>query len=83
MQKRILCAFLLAAAINHARSEPPVGFAIPENTISPDKLFGVLVPDEKRYEAVEKNKPVEVSTGRELAVIAGEPGGELGPGNKS
>jgi hypothetical protein len=75
MQKQfLLFAFILAAAINHARSEPPAGFTIPEKTLSPDKHFGVLVPDEQRCDAGEKNKLVEVSTGRVLAVIAGEPG---------
>lgn len=76
MQKQLLFAFILAAAISHARSESPAGFTIPKNTLSPDKHFGVLVPDEKRYDAGEKNKLVEVSTGRVLAVIAGEPGME-------
>ena len=66
----------MAAAINHARSEPPASFTIPEMTLSPDKRFGVLVPDEQRYDAGEKNKLVEVSTGRVLAIIIGEPGTE-------
>jgi hypothetical protein len=73
--------FTLAAAANIAlaafgESAPPPGFTIPEITLSPDKRFGILVPDEKRYDAGEKNKLVEVRTGRVLAVIAGEPGME-------
>ncbi len=76
MKKRLLFALILAATINHARSELPAGFTIPKNTLSPDKRFGVLVPDEKRYDAGEKNKLVEVSTGHVLAAIAGEPGME-------
>jgi len=76
MQKQILFALVLTAAISQARSEPPAGFTIPKNTLSPDKRFGVLVPDEQRYDAGEKNKLVEVGTGHVLAVIAGEPGME-------
>ena len=72
--------FTLVAAANiaiaaFAGSAPPPGFTIPKSTLSPDKRFGILVPDEKRYDAGEKNL-VEVSTGRVLAVIAGEPGME-------
>ena len=60
----------------HAEGAVPAGFTIPEITLSPDKRFGVLVPGEKGYDAGEKNKLIEVSTGRVLAVIAGEPGME-------
>ena len=71
----------LAIATNIAvaafgQSPPPLGFTIPERTLSPDKRFGVLVPDEKRYDAGGKNQLVEVGTGRVLAEIAGEPGME-------
>ncbi|HEX8489692.1 MAG TPA: hypothetical protein VF626_01630 [Chthoniobacterales bacterium] len=82
MRKQTL--FLIFAALTNiavavtARAERAVrpGFTIPEITLSPDKRFGVLVPDEKRYDAGEKNKLIEVSTDRVLAVIAGEPGME-------
>lgn len=60
----------------HAQHAVPPGFTMPEITLSPDKRFGVLVPDEKRHDAGEKNKLVEVGTGRVLAVIGGEPGME-------
>ena len=79
ISKTSLFAFLLAANLiitAPAQSAPPPGFTIPKITLSPDKRFGVLVPDEKRYDAGEKNKLVEVRTGRILAVIAGEPGME-------
>lgn len=82
MRKQTLFLIFLAltnvaiAVTAHAERAVPPGFTIPEITLSPDKRFGVLVPDEKRYDAGEKNKLVEVSTGRVLAVIAGEPGME-------
>lgn len=75
----LLFAFVAAAniaAFVHAESAPPPGFTIPAFTLSPNKRLGVLVPDEQRYDAGEKNKLVEVSTGRVLAVIVGEPGME-------
>ena len=72
--KTPLLALLMFAVL--AIGAPPPGFTIPKNTLSPDKRFGILVPDEKSYDAGEKNKLVEVSTGRVLAVIEGEPGME-------
>lgn len=78
--RKLIVPLLAAAAIMTptlpAPAAPPPGFTIPEITLSPDRRFGILVPDEERYEAGARNKLVEANSGRVLAVINGAPGVE-------
>ena len=71
----LLALVWLGRAIPAPAATPP-GFTIPDLTRSPDHRLGVLVPDEKRYDAGGKNQLVEIKTGRVLAILAGEPGME-------
>jgi hypothetical protein len=52
----------------------PEGFSIPQNSVSPDRKFGVLVPDQTRFQDGVKgqNKLIEISSGRVLATIDAE-----------
>ena len=64
------------AVVAPVKSGPPPGFIIPKSTLSPEKEFGILVPEQKSFDAGEKNKLVKTSTGDVIAVIVGEPGME-------
>jgi hypothetical protein len=53
----------------------PDGFGVVPSSLSPDKRYGVLVPDSDHYdETKHQNKLVELNTGRTLAVINAETG---------
>jgi len=54
----------------------PRGYLLPEETLSPDHRYGVLVPQADQFpdDARPKNKLIEVKTGRVLAEIVGNTG---------
>jgi hypothetical protein len=67
---RFAICYLLAALCGCAIGQgPPKGFTIPDNTLSPDKRFGVTVPDIFNSPDDARNSLVEVHTGHVLAVI--------------
>ena len=68
--------FLLIA--RRVESQPlPAGFSLPDTTLSPDGRYGVLVPVLAREDEVgkdDRNRLVEVVTGRTVAVIHAQAG---------
>jgi hypothetical protein len=65
----------LGASNGHAAGQTvPAGYKIPDITLSPDRRYGVTVPDLNTPNP--QNSLVEVETGRALAVIQARPGYE-------
>jgi len=71
----VASALLFWVALCHGQTLPD-GYLLPEETLSPDQRYGVLVPQADQFpdNAAPKNKLIEVKTGRVLAEIAGQTG---------
>ncbi len=71
----VVSTLLFLTAFSHGQTIPP-GYLLPEETLSPDQRYGVLVPQTDQFpdEAEPKNKLIEVKTGRVLAEIVGNTG---------
>lgn len=68
-------ALLFWAAFSYGQRIPE-GYLLPEETLSPDQRYGVLVPQVDQFpdNADPKNKLIEVKTGRVLAEVVGQTG---------
>ena len=69
MFNKCIIPLLLAASACAFGQGFPRGFTIPEDTLSPDKRFGVTVPDIIDSPDDARNSLVDAQTGRVLAVI--------------
>lgn len=69
MLNKLIIPLLLAVTACALGQGLPKGFTIPENTLSPDKHFGVTVPDFLNPPDDARNSLVDAHTGRVLAVI--------------
>jgi hypothetical protein len=82
MQTKFLLGAFLASSVWVFGQDKSIGFTIPESTLSPDKRYGVTVPstddaidlDDFPAGKEPRNKLVESSSGRVIAVIAAETG---------
>jgi hypothetical protein len=72
-------AWLAGPALADVEAGLPEGFTIPPFTLSPDGRLGVLVPDSARYQGyhdTNRNRLVDATTGKEVAVIRARTGAE-------
>ena len=71
MGMKYLCALLLAVfSLKAFCGQVPVGYQIPDDSISPDHRFGVSVPmREGPAEETAKNSVIELQSGRTVAAI--------------
>ena len=69
MFNKLIFPLLLAASACAFGQSLPKGFTIPEDTLSPDKRFGVTVPDIFNSPDDARNSLVDARTGHVLAVI--------------
>ena len=72
----VAATWIFSPALAEEKVILPEGFTISPASISPDRRLGVLVPDTAQYQEKNGNRLVEVSTGRELAVILARTGME-------